>query len=107
MKADPVFLFLKIFICLFSIVGMLYVYIDQQNDLIEWRIKVRASAKELRELQEDNIALRYEVDRFESPVHLMELARQPAFSYLKYPHNKDILMLKKESSHRKQNDEHP
>lgn len=85
--------FVKMILCLSSIVGMLYLYIDKQNELIELRIQVRSLAKELREIQENNISLQYEIDQFESPVHLMELARTPAFSHLKYPYTKDILIL--------------
>lgn len=85
--------FVKLIICLAAIVGMLYAYIDKQNELIELRIKVRALAKELREIQENNIGLQYEIDRFESPVHLMELAKKPAFSHLKYPYTRDIVIL--------------
>ena len=86
--------FVKLIICLASVVGMLYLYIDKQNELIDLRIKVRALAKELREINEINIGLQYEVDRFESPVHLMELAKKPAFGHLKYPYTKDIIILK-------------
>lgn len=85
--------FMKLVICLFGFVGMFYLYIDKQNDLIELRMNVRTLTKELREIQENNISLQYEVDRFESPVHLMELAKKPAFSHLKYPYTRDILIL--------------
>lgn len=85
--------FIKAIICLFSMVAMLYFYIDKQNEQIQLRIQVRAAIKELREIQESNISLQYEVDQFESPAHLMELARKPSFSHLKHPYTKDIIIL--------------
>lgn len=90
--------FTKIILCLASVVAALYFYIDKQNELIELRMNVRTLAKELREIQENNVSLQYEVDRFESPVHLMELARKPAFSHLKYPYTKDIIILRETPS---------
>lgn len=88
--------FLKLILSLASVVIALYIYIDKQNELIELRIKVRALNKELREIHENNISLQYEVDQFESPVHLMELAQEPAFGHLKFPYTKDIIILGKE-----------
>lgn len=86
--------FVNLMVCLSTFVGVLYLYIDEQNKQIDLRIKIRALGKELREIQEHNISLQYEVDIFESPVHLMELARKPIFSHLKYPYNQDIIILK-------------
>jgi hypothetical protein len=83
----------KWILCLATVVVMLYLYIDKQNELINLRIQVRALTKELKSIQENNISLQYEVDRFESPVHLMELAKKPMFSHLKYPYIKDIMIL--------------
>lgn len=88
--------FSKMIFCLSSVVGMLYLYIDRQNELIDLRIKVRSLAKELREIQENNINLQYQIDQFESPVHLMELARKPTFSHLKYPYFDDVIIIEED-----------
>ena len=37
--------------------------------------------------------LQYEIDLFESPQHLMELARRSEFSHLKHPTAREIVQL--------------
>jgi hypothetical protein len=49
--------------------------------------------KEILVLKEENKRLRYEIDQFENPNHLMELARSPEYSYLKHPLVKDVLKV--------------
>jgi cell division protein FtsL len=71
----------------------LYLYIDKQNELVELRLTIPALEKEVRAIQEENIRLQYDIDRFESPVHLMELARKPEFSHLTYPYKKDVVII--------------
>lgn len=75
----------KIFFCIGVASLMLYAYIDKQNSLTELRRTIPEVEKEVRYMQEENTQLRYAIDQFESPVHLMELARQPEFGHLKYP----------------------
>lgn len=84
---------LRIFVCICMAGSMTYFYIDKQNELVELRIAIPALAKEVKALHEENIRLRYEIDRFESPVHLMELARKPEYSHLKFPHTDDVVVI--------------
>ena len=70
-------------------------YIDKQNGLTELRLTIPALAKDVQKIREENIQLQYEIDNFESPIHLMELAGKPSFGHLKHPYLKDILMLPK------------
>ena len=84
---------LRIFFCLLFAGWMLYAYIDQHNALVELRLLIPQVTKDLKALQEENRRLKYEIDRFESPIHLMELARKPEFSHLKYPQNRDVVIL--------------
>lgn len=86
---------LRIFLCIFATGITLYSYIDKQNELTELRLAIPALAKKVREIQDENTRLKYEIDRFESPIHLMELARKPEFGYLKYPYLKDEIFLPK------------
>jgi cell division protein FtsB len=74
----------------------LYFYIEKQNDLTELRMEIPALQKELKRIEENNIRLQYEIDQFESPVHLMELARKPEFSHLKYPRLNEVIILREE-----------
>lgn len=84
---------IQMFICIVVAGLSLYIYIDKQNDLTQLRLSVPALNKELKQIQEENVRLQYEIDRFESPIHLMELARKPEFGHLKYPHVDEILIL--------------
>ena len=78
-------LFIRLMICI-SIAGLaLYKYIDKLNELTELRLSIPVIAKEVKGIQEKNLELQYAIDTFESPLHLMELARKPEFGHLKYP----------------------
>ncbi|KAF3362191.1 hypothetical protein PHSC3_001257 [Chlamydiales bacterium STE3] len=82
-----------IFICLFALTLALYTYIDHLNKVIEERLKIPILKKELREIKEKNTLLQYEVDRFESPSHLMELVKRNEYSHLKFPINSEITVI--------------
>lgn len=84
---------LRIFACIIVAGLFLYVYIDKQNKLTELRMQVPIAAKELQRIQEENHRLQYDIDSFESPIHLIELAEKPAFSHLKHPYQRDIVIL--------------
>lgn len=86
-------LMVKLFLCLFVAGITLYASIRQQNRLTTLRREVPPLSREVKALQEENQRLQYEVDRFENPLHLMELARKPEFGHLKYPTNDDILIV--------------
>lgn len=89
---------IRFFICIFTAGGALFAFIDKQNELTELRLAIPALAKNVKSIQEENIQLKYEIERFESPIHLMELMRKPEFSHLKYPYLKDEIFLNKISS---------
>lgn len=84
---------IHIFTCIFIAGITLYACIEKQNGLTELRLKIPVLAKEVKRLQEENTRLKYEIDQFESPIHLMELARKPEFSHLKYPTLDKVLIL--------------
>jgi hypothetical protein len=80
-------------ICIVTAVITLWAYIDKQNDLTELRMAIPAVAKDLKAIQEENTRLRYEVEQFQNPVHLMELMRKPEFSHLKFPYLQDEIIM--------------
>lgn len=84
---------LRIFICIFAAGWTLYAFIDKQNELVELRMAIPALTQEVKAIEDENNRLKYEVERFESPIHLMELARKPEFSHLKYPYDRDVIVL--------------
>lgn len=87
------FLVLRIFLCILAAGLTLFAYIEKQNELTELRLAIPSLAKEVKSLQEENIRLTYEIEHFESPIHLMELMRKPEFSHLKYPFLPDEIFL--------------
>lgn len=85
--------YLRILACIFLSGLTFFAYIDKQNQLTELRRKLPSLAKELKSIQEENNRLKYEIETFESPIHLMELLRKPEFSHLRFPYTKDIIIL--------------
>ena len=85
--------FVQVLVCAFSCGGALYAYVRQQNDLTKVRIELPKLSREVRQLEELNSRLRYEIERFENPKHLMELAKRPEFSHLKHPLINEISVL--------------
>jgi hypothetical protein len=84
---------IRLWLCICFAGLILYKYIDKSNDLTELRLTIPALTKDLREINEKNLELEYEIERFESPIHLMELARKPEFGHLRYPSLSDVILL--------------
>lgn len=95
-------LFIRLLICIAFAGLVLYKYIDKVNELTELRLSIPILNRELKEIHEKNLELQYAIDCFESPVHLMELARKPEFGHLKYPSNLDVHLIS-ESPHNMNN----
>ena len=87
-----------IFMCVFLCGFFLYSYLGKQNELTRLKIEIPQIARELQVLQEKNTELKYEIDRFESPEHLMELARQERFSHLMHPLMHEVVLLQDKST---------
>ena len=85
--------FIRILVCIGACGVCLYSYIDKQNAVTRRRLEIPVLAKEIKDLKEENTRLQYEIDLFESPEHLMELARHSEFSHLKHPMLKEILTM--------------
>lgn len=89
--------FFRLLICIVIFSTMLYAYVESRNHLTEIRLRIPVLEKELRALQEENIRLQYEIERFESPIHLMELSRMPEFGHLRHPRQDEIVVIPKPS----------
>lgn len=72
----------------------LYAYVHKHNTLIEMRIRLPLLAKELQTTEEENERLKFSIEKFENPLHLMEIARKPQYAHLKHPLITDIIELK-------------
>ncbi|MBS0621167.1 MAG: hypothetical protein JSS61_06890 [Verrucomicrobia bacterium] len=80
--------------CIALIGFLLCSYIDKQNAVTRLRLEIPVLAKQIKDLKEENTRLKYEIDLFESPEHLMQLARHSEFAHLKQPMLKEILTLR-------------
>jgi hypothetical protein len=86
-------LLIQLGICL-SVFGLfLYSYLDQQNTLTKVKIQLPQTDKEIQLIREESRRLSYQINQFESPAHLIELAHRPEFSHLKHPLLKEILTV--------------
>ena len=86
-------LLIRLLICVFVLGGFFFVYLEKMVEMTQLRLQIPAAARELHALKEDNTRLQYEVDRFENPVHLMELASKPEFGHLKFPKVNEIVRI--------------
>jgi hypothetical protein len=80
-------------ICVAIAGGFLYSYIGKQNDLTAVRIAIPLVLKEVKNIQEENTRLSFEIEQFQSPSHLMELVRMPQFAYLKNSLENQVISL--------------
>lgn len=85
----------RVLICLLIGAITVYKYIDKVNEFTELQLSIPHLAKEVKEIKEKNLELKYEIEQFESPLHLMELARKPEYGYLKHPTIDEVVVLKK------------
>jgi len=83
---------LRALTCIFFFGFSLYSYIDKQNELTDLKLRIPRIAKEIKSIREENTRLQYEIERFESPEHLMELAKE--YGHLKHPALQEILTVK-------------
>lgn len=86
-------LLFRLGICL-GVFGLcLYSYLDAQNQVTHLKIRLPEVEKEMKLIQEENRRLAYQIDQFESPAHLIELAHYPEYAHLKHPLIKEILTV--------------
>lgn len=71
----------------------LYSYLDAQNTLTKAKMLLPQREKEIQLVREEVRRLSYQVDLFENPTHLIELAHLPEFSHLRHPVLREILTV--------------
>lgn len=84
---------IRIAFCLAVLGFSLYGHIEKQNQITALRIELPDVVRKLKGLKEDNTRLRYEIEQFESPEHLIELARHHEFSHLRHPLLKEVVNM--------------
>ncbi|MCE5295319.1 MAG: hypothetical protein LLF94_12005 [Chlamydiales bacterium] len=87
------FFLIRLFCCIFILGISLFAYVSKHNTLTERRMRVPILSKELQAIEEENVRLTFAIEKFENPIHLMELARKPEFSHLKYPLSTEIITV--------------
>lgn len=87
---------IRLLICILSAGLIVYKYIDHLNELTELQLSLPLLAKEIKEINEKNLELQYQIEQFENPLNLMELARKPEFGHLKQPVFNEIVILSNE-----------
>jgi hypothetical protein len=85
--------FSYIFTVILIIACAIFAYIEKRNRLTSLRIEVPILAKKLKTLSDENTRLSFEIEKFENPLHLMELLRSPQFSHLKHPYTNEIITI--------------
>ncbi len=83
----------KLTICVALGGGCLYAHLHQINRLTHLKMAFPALEGEVRELQETTHRLAYQIEQFENPVHLIDLARRPEFGHLHHPLLQEILTV--------------
>lgn len=86
-------LYFRFLVCLILAGITLYAFVENQNRVNELKLAIPQIAKKVKNIKEQNNSLVYEIEQFESPIHLMELARKPEYTHLKYPYNKDVMII--------------
>lgn len=74
----------------------LYRYIEEQNQVTTLLLTLPQIEKQLHEVEEENARLRFVIERWENPAHLLELARQSEYAHLKMPITSQVIALVQE-----------
>lgn len=86
-------LLVRLGVCLAAFGFCLYSYLDMQNQVTHLKICLPEVEREIKLIQEENRRLAYQIDQFENPAHLIELAHYPEYAHLRHPLLKEILTV--------------
>ena len=86
-------LIIRLLICLMVSSFCFYQIIQKQNRINYYSLLIPKLSKDLKALEEENLKLQFHIDSFESPDHLMHLARSESFRHLRFPLLKDVMQL--------------
>ena len=86
--------FLRFFISVAFAGFALYSYLTEQNKCTELKMRLPKIVKEIEAITQENAQLQYQIICFESPDHLLQLAKNPEYAHLKFPFVQDVLTVK-------------
>lgn len=84
---------LRLLCCLAVFAVYLYHVIHKQNAINYLSMQIPKVSKDLKTIEEENVRLRFLIDSFESPDHLMQLVKSPAYSHLRHPSVQEVFNL--------------
>lgn len=84
---------LRLLLCVSVFALYLYQVIQKQNVLNYFSLQIPRLGRDVKSLEEENTKYRFEIEKFESPQNLIQLARTEQFTNLRYPSIKEILSL--------------
>jgi cell division protein FtsL len=85
--------FFRLISCILFLVFFLYAYISKQNTITRLRLEIPQIAKKVESVKAENTRLQFEIDQFENPLNLMEIARRPEYRHLKHPLLNEIVTI--------------
>lgn len=83
----------QIFTCVSLFVCFLISYLDRQNSIVEYQLKIPRVQKEIEKISQENQALRVKIDHFEHPTQLMSFLKKEEYKHLNFYLDKDIICL--------------
>lgn len=86
-------LMLRMLCCLAVVALYLYQMIQKQNVINYLSLQIPKLAKDLKSIEEENVRLRFEIDCFESPDHLMQLVKMKEYTHLRHPSLKEVFTI--------------
>ncbi|MDN3507686.1 MAG: hypothetical protein P0S94_02060 [Simkaniaceae bacterium] len=85
--------FIRFFICLVTVAMTLFAYLEKQNTITTLAMQIPEKERALKNMQEEITHLRYQIEQFESPEHLLSLVRTNAYSHLKHASTDEVAAL--------------
>lgn len=86
-------LILRLGICVAVFGWCLFSYLEKQNNLTQLKIQLPELERKITLVREETRRLRYEINQFENPAHLIELSHRPEYGHLKHPLLREILTV--------------
>jgi hypothetical protein len=86
-------MFTRFMVCLFFLSFSIYSYLDKHNSCTALRMSLPKITKEIEAIREGNANLQYQIECFENPQHLLDIASRKEFAHLKFPFTQEVLTV--------------
>ncbi len=83
----------RLLICIAALVFSLYASVNQQNTMTKLSISLPLLREEVKQIQDENARLHFQIDTFECPKRLMSLLKEREFSHLIYPKEGEVMVV--------------